>query len=532
MKLTWMLLLQLALAVEGVVTSVVGSVVFDVLVGQPVSIAPTVRHAVEDHLPFWGLLVVGLGLLILLAMRQTRREQSQSDARTARVGAGASHSAATTGDNSPVTITANRDGVLNEVYLRRNRPHELRTTMGAIGELINAGDPYWQRTAGTDGTFTLTPRSPEAHERRPLRVQLRTETALGEPTLLDLLHRAAEDQQAFTINEGAVRHFQSFLGDDLMHDSQEEGVVRTEITFQVSPLEPPISYIMRVRETGSELRNLVLGLFVLPDGRYRLTNCQDEGAPVVVWIDFAIRDTEGEGRIVDEVMVETGGCQVTITTRPVPNRTARHLLALYDVLRSLRNERWIELEDYATSEVQYAFYGALSHSLTADEEAFADALAAVQRTFPTTTFRILDTPTPDEVSLVFRVAQIVSTGILEAETHTISFTMAPAELGALLSYADADGVLHLDDDAGRPRRLRVKQACEDIILFAAPLDLGESWTDLCPLRLARNRRDLQDDIDRSSPDHRIDVELVPADPVNCTFVRRYTRYDTDSRQAS
>jgi hypothetical protein len=534
----WALILKTASFIEAVVAAVVAVPLVDVLAGQPFPIAPNVRHAVMTYLPLWIAGLVVLSVVVLVAWDQEHkthgdhpRQQtattgpraSQSPAiagdgasvnyqRTATVEGGAVQSPAIVGDNSPVIY--NNDGVLNQIFTARNNPEEIIPTLRAIDSVLNAGDPAWIRRVSSDGSYTLSSRSPEAAARCPMRVETTVQLPDGE-TMLDVLRRAAETLEPVTINEAHVKGLRVFLGDKLIQDVTTPGA----ITITSAPLAPPVNCVLRVPETGAELANLELGLYLLPNGRIRLSNKQHASAPIVVSIDFAA-PTQLDAA--DDEFVDTGGCTMTIETRPLPGRKVRHMVALYGVLLSLRTARQIHIYDYAAAELRFIAHGALPNVLHPDEEAFADALILIQNTYPTATLPF-ETPSRQELETVLEVAHIIRTGELVNTIEALTITFAAWGVNGFLQHCDGDGIL---------RGLRRFEEGGGVVLFGAALDLGPSWLDMCPLKLVRSREALQADAATLTPDDSVIVEMVPADPADHRIVRHYTRFTSEKEQAS
>lgn len=534
----WALILKVASFIEAVVASVVAVFVGGMMAGQPFSIAPSFRHAIVGHLPIWIVAIVALSVVVMVAWYQERKSHgnllqrhtatagagaTQSPAiagdnvtvdyqRTAAIAAGAVQSPAVLGDNSPVTY--NNDGVLNNMFIARNNPQEIMPTLQAIDSVLNADDPNWVRTVSSDRRYTLSPRSPEAAERYPMRVETTVELPAGE-TIQDILHRAAETLEPVTIDEAHVKGFRVFLGDKLFQDVTTPGT----LTITSAPLAPPVNCILRVPETGAELTNLELGLYVLPDGRLRLSNKQQINAPIIVTIDFS---PPAQIDVADDAMIDTSACTMTITTQPIPWRKVRHMVALYGVLRSLSTARLIHIYDYAANELRFVAQAALPNALHPGEEDFADALALIQNTYPTHNLPF-EEPTPQEIETVLEVAHIIRTGELVKTISKLTMTFAAWGVDGLLQTCDESGIL---------RGLRRYDEGGGVKLFGASLDLGSSWLNLCPLRLVRSREELRAEAAKLAPNGIVIIDLVPADPTDRQIVRHYTRFTPEQEQSS
>ncbi len=531
-RITWKFVLVAIGGLWAVFTSAVGSVALDIAIGQPVMLAPSIRHAVHDHMLAWLLVSVALAVLACIAWWKSQEPLTSpkgTRTRTAKVGKGSLYSPATTGDNSPVNINSNNthDGVLNEAYLRRDRPSDLGRTMKVVGRNINADDQHWHRVADTDGSYRLYPTSPDAHEQRPLHGTMRVLTRPGEQLFADILRHAIDTQQAATIDGERIAEFKTFLGDDLFEELPPHRARQVELTVTPKPLTAVTNSILRIPETSDEIRDLAMATFALRNGRRRRTNQQDAEAPVVLVIDIDPPAPEDEATGVHDgnaLVTLTGHQSLSIGTRQTAKRTARHLIEMYGVLRALQTPRRVEIIDYATREVTAVIDGATVAPLDAEEAGFATNLDTVQRAFSTETFRIPEPITGRDSRLLAAVAEIVTTGHIEMKCSSIPVPLSRDDIALLLAQAGPDGVVSMVDEDGNIHPFTIGQPHDMATIFGTTLDLGEFWRELWPPRLIDDPAQLCEKAATMGPDDTLSVTFAPADPAAPPINLYYTRY--------
>lgn len=412
------------------------------------------------------------------------------------------------------------------VFQSRNNLRQLQAAAQAMGALANIDDPYWTRTFRSDGALSITANSPDAHELRPLTVNVQTRVqALEDPSVADRLKHAVETQEAVTIHGAELVSFKTFLGDTLVEDLQNL-LQHVTVTISVAPLGPIMDCSLRVQGTGAELRRLKLGLYALSGNRLRLTNRQDDQAHVIVSIDFPWSWDQSVSA--DEVIELDDKLSITIESRPVPTRNVRQVLELYEVLRSLQEPRTVEIYDNDTSEVRFISLGAHIGNLIPDEEAFIDALQAVQDAFPMVTFPIPRPIEREQVRKVFEVAEIVRTGQQTIVPSSFSAEMGAETLTNILAYADTDGVIGRARGNDPKYNMSVRMGRTEHEVFGVTLDIGPSQQDLCPVKLVPSPRTLRGRIARLAPGATIPVRLVPAEPSENRVVCHYSRYTKET----
>lgn len=408
------------------------------------------------------------------------------------------------------------------IFRSRNNLRELRAAARAMGALANVDDSYWTRTFRSDGALSLMPNSPDAHELRPLTVNFQTRVQAPEDlSFADRLQHAVESQEAVDFHGAELVSFKTFLGDTLIEDLQDI-LQHVTVTISVAPLGPIMNCSLRVQGTGAEIRRLKLGLYALSGNRLRLTNRQDNQAHVIISIDFPWSWTQ---RVSDDEVIELDDkMSITIEPRPVPTRNVRQVLELYEVLRSLKEPRTVEIYDNDTSEVRFIGTDARIGNLNPDEERFIDALQAIQDAFPMTTFPIPEPITRDQVRKVFEIAEIMSTGQQTIVPSSFSAEMGVETITNILAYADKDGVIGRASGSDPKYNMNVRMGRTEHEVFGVTLDLGPSQQDLCPVKLAPSPRTLHGRIARSAPGATILVRLVPAEPDDNHVVCHYSRF--------
>ncbi len=530
--------------VGGAVASLVATIVFMLATGQPIGLAPSVTRALHAWWP--AILVVCIllyALTIGIGVALARRQRSSGNALPgARAGDHGVAIAAerVVGNTISIDNTAHHDyarttyvqgnGAADELRRARHRPDEAGALMRGLGNYANAGDADWEHIYDTTGAHRLRPRHPGVHIRRPLRIHMEMRTRPGEPTFPDLLLRAWEDQQPVTIDPNTLTRFQEFLGDDLMRDSADDPRARITTVITVHPSIPPRRCIYRVVETSDTIRNLDMAWFTLPDGRDRFTNRHDQDAPVWVALDIAPQshgdnDAESDGatsRDPDSVAVQ-------FMTHPVPGRNVRHLLALYDVLYALQEQRHVEVIDDVTSEVVFAGCVDVPQPLASEVQGFREALRAVQDAFPATVFDMSGQSDPGDMNQLYRAARIVMHGTMDARLEGLEMTSPAIVVRNLLGWADERGVLHPPDDDGQPGRVTIADPDDEVVrLFGATISLGEKTMELETARIVGDVDELHTRAVSLADDAPLRIALAPDDPAYAGLTIRYERFPQQS----
>jgi len=364
---------------------------------------------------------------------------------------------------------------------------------------LNFNDVYWQLTPGSDELADQSSEDstaavvPEAHA--------------PNKSLLERLQHAVETQESVTVEGAELIDYKLFLGDVLPDDLKD-----LSLTFSVSSIGPIINSILRIRGIDAELRNIALGLYVLPEqrDRWRLTNRQDNDAPVVVSVDFTWQPSNAP----DNVIFLMPSLSMTIEARAVASRTLHDMIALYAFLRSLREPRVLDFIDSRTNETRFVVRGVRISDLDPDEELLFDALTAIQQAFPTETFPMPDSLGQDDVRKVFEVAEIVHSGLATVAAENLSSQMPVETLSNLLEYADESGVLQYRDSRGvlHDQRLNIRQEHTLHTVFGVSLDLGPSQADFPTMRFSESVDELRTQIRQLAPETIVSVMLLPADP--------------------
>jgi len=527
--------------VGGTVASLVATVVFMLATGQPITLAPSITRVLHAWWPIVLVVCILLyALTIGLGVALTRRQRGSGDTLPdARAGDRGVAITAERVESNTITIdnTAHHDysrttyiqgnGAADELRRARHRPDEAGALMRGLGDYANAGDADWEHIYDTTGAHRLRPRHPGAHIQRPLRVYMEMRTRPGEPTFPDLLLRAWEDQQPVTIDPDSLTHFQEFLGDDLMRDLADDPGARITTVIEVQPSIPPRRCIYRVVETGDTIRNLDMAWFTLPDGRDRFTNRHDQAAPVWVAIDIAPQSHDGDDAGSDGAAPrDPHSVAVQFVTRPVPERNARHLLALYDVLYSLQERRHVEVIDDVTSEVVFAGCVDSPQPLASEVQEFREALRAVQDAFPATVFDMSGQSDQGDMNQLFRAARIVAYGTMDGSLDRLEMTSPAVAVRKLLGWVDERGVLHPpDDDDGQPGRVTITDPDDEVVrLFDATISLGEKAMELETARIVGDVDELRARVASLADDATLRIALGPADPAYAGLTLRYERF--------
>lgn len=367
---------------------------------------------------------------------------------------------------------------------------------------LDFNDFYWQLTPSADELVDQSSEDssaavvPEAHAPSNL--------------LLERLRHAAETQESVTIEGAELIDYKPFLGDVLPHGLKD--LERLSVTFSVSPLGPVVNSILRIRGVDTELRNIALGLYVLPGqrDRWRLTNRQDDDAPVVVSVDFTWQPSNAPGNVIFLMP----GVSMTIEARPVAGRTVRDMIALYAFLRALHEPRVLEFVDSRTNETRFVAHGVRISDLNPDEELLCDALTTIQQAFPTETFPMPDSLGQDDVRKIFEVAEIVHSGLATVAAESLSSEMPAETLSNLLEYGDESGVLQSQDSRGvlHDQGLNIRQEHTLHIVFGVSLDLGPSRATFPAMRFSESVEELRTQVSQLAPETIVSVMLLPADP--------------------
>ncbi len=225
---------------------------------------------------------------------------------------------------------------------------------------------------------------------------------------------------------------------------------------------------------------------------------------------------------------------VQFEARPVAGRNARHLLALYDILYALQEQRQVEVIDDVTSEVVFAGSGDPSQPLTSERREFRAALRAVQDAFPTVVFDMSEQPGPDDVEQLFRVARIVTTGTMTGRLDGFEMTSPAVEARRLPGWADEHGVLHLpDDEDGQSGRVTITVPDdEEVRLFGATLRLGGKTIEMETARIVGDVEGLRAHAASAADDAPLRIALAPADPASAGITIRYERFTHSSSDAA
>lgn len=409
-------------------------------------------------------------------------------------------------------VTNNVSG-FDKLFQSRDDLRGIQTVAQTIGSLLNAGDPYWTRTISSDGSVTLAANSPEAHKIRPLSLRMQTQVLAPDdkPVSERLLH-AAEHTEGFTLNRGELLGLQTFLGDTLIEDLHDI-LEHLTVIITPAPLGPILNCALRVKGIGVELPHLKIGLYAVPGGRLRFTNCLDDDAPAIISIEFHWQPSDEDQGTGASALSEAS---VTIEARATPGRTMRHLIEFYTLIRALATPRTLELYEPATSNIHFMATGATVAALPPDQDAFIDAMEAVQDAFPMTRFPMPSSITKDEVRNIFEIADIVRTGRSAKSIKSAAGSMDAKTINNLLEYVDESGVLQSVDENGVKHESKMEVHCETTTceLLGQPIDLGPSRQYYCPLKLAIQPATLRRKTARLLPGDLLEVKFKPANRGN------------------
>lgn len=401
----------------------------------------------------------------------------------------------------------------DKIFQSRDDLRGIQTVAQTIGSLLNAGDPYWTRTISSDGSVTLAANSPEAHKIRPLTLRMQTQVFAPDdkPVSERLLH-ATDHTEGFTLNKGELLGLQTFLGDTLIEDVHD---ILQHLTVSITPasLGPILNCSLRVKGVGVELPHLKVGLYAVPGGRLRFTNRLDDDAPTIISINFPWQPSDedkGAGAIT------LSEATMTIGAKATPGRTMRHLIELYALIRALATPRTLELYEPATSDIHFVTTGATVAVLPSDQDAFIDAMEAVQDVFPMTRFPMPSSITKGEVRNIFEIADIMRTGQSAKSIKSAAGSMDAKTINNVLEYVDKSGVLQSVDENEVKHENKMELRCETTTyeLLGQPINLGPSRQYYCPLKLAILPATLRRKTARLSPGDLLEVKFKPANPSN------------------
>jgi len=529
---------SIAALVCGIIGSLIATVLWVIAVGQPVVLSAQMRNVLHEHGLHLALVATAFYALTLASkVIQRRRADAspfanpggQSSAVAKVRGGGQAGTAQRDVHINSHNVTGSYNttvngGVADELRTKRNRPDEFTGVIKAVADYANAGDRYWRRDFDSSGRYSLTPLTPEAHEKCPLGFEVHTVTQRGQPTMQDMLVQAATDQQPVTLDKELLTRARGFLGSETLHDSAEEPDADITLTVQVRPLVPPTRSTLRIHGTGISISSLNLGLFALPNGRLRLTNRHDQVAPIWVWIDFD-QPQDPRGNDVPDT-IEADHPAIALELRAVPGRTARHILALHDFLAALAVPRCVEIVDETTSNVLHVFEGTLQEDLTPEAERLVEDLAVVQDAFPLATFDLSTAPTTNDARTLARVASIVRDGGFDISIDEMTVTLAAASANTVVSWANDDGVVHVPtSETGYNDHLVFPIDDDDIAkLFGEVFHLGPSRMALCPVRILGNMAQIRAQAAALASHESLTLRLTPANANDTTVSRAYERY--------
>jgi len=333
---------------------------------------------------------------------------------------------------------------------------------------------------------------------------------------------APKTQDAVTVEGAELIDYKVFFGDMRMEDWK--GSKDLAPASDAAPIGPIINSVLRVRGTGTELRNLALGLYALPQPArgWRLTNRQDTTASVIISIEFTLIPNN----VPDNVLFITPRRPITIESNPTPKRTLRDLLELHAVLRALREPRVIEIADTSTSQVLFIGHGVQIDGFDSAEDQFIDVLRTIQSTFSTKTFPVPGPLQHDEMQKALRIAEILRSGQVTQPIDTMSAEVNVETTINMLRYVDKNGVLQHVDEHGvsQEQHMHIEQLHTEHTLFGVPLDLGPSRADYPPMKLTRRPEELRKEVARLSSNSLIAIVLAPVDPKNNEVHYQYKRY--------
>jgi len=207
---------------------------------------------------------------------------------------------------------------------------------------------------------------------------------------------------------------------------------------------------------------------------------------------------------------------MTIGAKATPGRTMRHLIELYALIRALATPRTLELYEPATSDIHFVTTGATVAVLPSDQDAFIDAMEAVQDVFPMTRFPMPSSITKGEVRNIFEIADIVRTGQSAKSIKSAAGSMDAKTINNVLEYVDKSGVLQSVDENEVKHENKMELRCETTTyeLLGQPINLGPSRQYYCPLKLAILPATLRRKTARLSPGDLLEVKFKPANPSN------------------